>query len=411
MIARGFLIACVLSSTACGARTAVDMTDPPDPVLDAGRDAGRDAGIDAPLPTDVPPRCTREVSVSFTPTARAQFAVWTDVPSGFATIALTEATAYRGIGNRPGALQMNSGYHWPLGRRENVLPGWASARLASGAPGFRTVVFSDRDSEGFASRGTSASPWGSSPDAYFCLPYDVSLTQRDGLDAVTCASLLSHNKGRFLTEADVAAGYAEPFLGDDGRAFFRALELTSPYPPRRDVSATGLDHPDVGRFAAHAREVMPELDAVTMATPAEGERVTLRWTVPAGVHGGISIHVEVNTEGDYFGPYDPTTLPTPTEPAGGWDSWSQAWGYPYRGQPSVVFETSLALPGETPGTPPVGTSIVAPSRRGTLDGSMIMEPMDATIVDDPAGHPGSGADRLSLIDGARVAIEITTLCE
>lgn len=327
------------------------------------------------------------------------------MPGGFTTIALTAATAYRGIGNRPGALQMNSGFHWPLGRRENVLPGWAGARLASGAAPFRTVVLADGTSEGFAShvRGTR--------DDYFCLPFDADLTRRDGLDAVSCASPFSGDKGRFLTDADVAAGYGEPFEGIDGSGSIRALSLGSPYPPRRDLVRTDDDHPDVATFAAHAREVMPELDAVTMATPAGGSRVSLRWSVPPHVHGGISIHVEVNTEGDYFGPYDPDTLPSPTEPASGWDGWSRDYGYPYRGQPSVVFETSLALPAETPGTPPSRRSILVPERRGTVDSTLAMEPMDATIVDDPVGHPGSGADRLLVVDGARVAIEIVTLCE
>jgi hypothetical protein len=403
VLARHLLVACIATLPACGARTAVDMTEAPVP----GADGGHDAGLDAPPegPRDAPLRCVREVRVDFTPTARAQLAVWTDVPSGFTTIALTEATARRGIGNRPGALQMNSGFRWPLGRRENVLPGWASARLASGAAPFRTVVLSDGSSEGFASHATGT------PDDYFCLPFRAALTRRDGLDAVSCASPFSGDKGRFLTDADVALGYGEPFERIDGSGSTRALALTSPYPPRLDLRRTDDDHPDVATFAAHAREVMPELDAVTMATPAEGSRVSLRWSVPPHVHGGISIHVEVNTEGDYFGPYDPDGLPTPTEPALDWDSWSRDYGYPYRGQPSVVFETSLALPAETPGTPPVRASILTPDRRGSVDGALVMEPMDTTIVDDPAGHPGSGADRLAVIDGARVAIEIVTLCE
>ena len=49
------------------------------------------------------------------------------------TVGLTQAVSVRGIGNRPGAIQMNSGYRWPYGRREGVLPIWAHRRAA--APG------------------------------------------------------------------------------------------------------------------------------------------------------------------------------------------------------------------------------------------------------------------------------------
>ncbi|MCZ7680715.1 MAG: hypothetical protein M5U28_18875 [Sandaracinaceae bacterium] len=58
----------------------------------------------------------RRVELHFTPTARAQIAIWIESEDGarFATVRLTEAVAYRGIGNRTGALQMNSGYRWPL---------------------------------------------------------------------------------------------------------------------------------------------------------------------------------------------------------------------------------------------------------------------------------------------------------
>jgi hypothetical protein len=73
------------------------------------------------------------LELGFTPTKRAQIAVWIEREDGtfVETIALTQAVAYRGIGNRPGALQMNSGYRWPYGRREGVLPVWAHRRAAA----------------------------------------------------------------------------------------------------------------------------------------------------------------------------------------------------------------------------------------------------------------------------------------
>jgi hypothetical protein len=47
---------------------------------------------------------------------------------------------------------MNSGYHWPYGRREGVLPIWAHRRAAApGAGQFPRVIFQNR-AEGYASR-------------------------------------------------------------------------------------------------------------------------------------------------------------------------------------------------------------------------------------------------------------------
>ena len=83
----------------------------------------------------------------FTPTPRAQFALWVETADGefMATVRLTEATAMRGIGNRPGASQMNSGLRWPFGRREGVLPVWATRRAsAPDARHFTPVAFPDR---------------------------------------------------------------------------------------------------------------------------------------------------------------------------------------------------------------------------------------------------------------------------
>src|SRR6187431_477123 len=132
----------------------------------------------------------RRVAVSFTPTARASIAIWIESADGsrFASVGLTEAVAYRGIGNRPGATQMNSGYRWPYGRREGVLPVWAFRRAAApNAKQFKRIIFQDRRSEGCASR-TSADQ---SVDDYYCLSFDQESTGRDALDAVTCASVFS----------------------------------------------------------------------------------------------------------------------------------------------------------------------------------------------------------------------------
>src|SRR5687768_14262285 len=70
------------------------------------------------------------LSLEFVPTGRAQLAIWVERADGtfLRTVRLTEAVASRGIGNRPGASQMNSGFRWPYGRREGVLPVWATRR-------------------------------------------------------------------------------------------------------------------------------------------------------------------------------------------------------------------------------------------------------------------------------------------
>src|SRR6478735_3435156 len=110
---------------------------------------------------------SRLLNFRFTPTKRTQFAIWIERTDGtfVATIALTEAVALRGIGNRPGALQMNSGFRWPYGRREGVLPVWAHRRAqADGAKKWKRVVFQSRI-EGFASRTTNDM----STDDYYCL--------------------------------------------------------------------------------------------------------------------------------------------------------------------------------------------------------------------------------------------------
>src|SRR5262249_51397941 len=109
------------------------------------------------LAQDAPP-VARTLEFKFTPTARTQIALWIEKPDGtpegfLKTIRLTQAVALRGIGNRPGASQMNSGFRWPYGRREGVLPVWAHRRLrAPGATQFKRVIFQDRVSEGLASQ-------------------------------------------------------------------------------------------------------------------------------------------------------------------------------------------------------------------------------------------------------------------
>lgn len=362
---------------------------------------------------DPPDPSDRVVRFRFEPAPRAQVALWIERDDGtfMDTVRLTQSVAYRGIGNRPGATLMNSGFRWPYGRREGVLPVWAHRRAsAPDAERFPRVIFQDRSSEGFASR-TSADY---SRDDWFCLSFNASTTRREALDAVTCASVFNSDKGRFMTAEDAAAGYAEPWEEASGSAFMRPMEPSSLYPPRRDVtrcaSAGCNDHPDVAAFAQRAREVMPNIDAVTMATPPGDRTQTVQYTVPSHWPAGDYVgFIEINVEGDYNEEFNDDTYPTPTDPSGSWDTWAINYGYPYRGQPSVVYRVPFSLIGS-------GTYATAlPVGYGDLEGEDgEMNPMGSgAITDDPDGQPGSGADRLRhMPSGERFEVQVvaTNVC-
>jgi len=353
----------------------------------------------------------RAIVLTFTPTERAQIAIWIESADGtfLSTVGLTQAVSVRGIGNRPGAAQMNSGYHWPYGRREGVLPIWAHRRMtAPGARAFPRIIFQKRV-EGWASRACEDS----TRDTYFCLSFTAESTRRDGLDAVSCASAFNSDKGRILTASDVGGGYSEPYTKGGPPVWQggeRALSLTSLYPPRRDFtscadasnvdvcmggSSSCQDHPDSATYADAARAAMPEIDAVTMATPVADMAQQVMFSVPATWPDGSYIaYVEVNTEGDYNTTYNMGSYPTPQQPASDWDSWATSYGYPFRGQPSVVFAVPFTL------GPAATFSSLTPVGFGSVDGTDsdpgAMHMMDGTISDDPQGAPGSGADRLRM---------------
>ena len=233
----------------------------------------------------------RLLEFRFTPTKRAQIAIWIEDADGvfMETVALTSSVALRGVGNPPGA------------------------KL------FPTVIFQDRTSEGFASRTTVDA----SPDSYFCLSFDQNTTTREALDAVTCASVFNSDKGRFATDSDVRNAYAEPFVGSSGSETMRPLDAGSIYPPRRDVEGLGqFNHPDVARFVGEARSAMPAIDAVTMATPTGDVPRTVQYIAPKEWEDGeYTAWIEVNVEGDYNSIYNHETYPTPLSEA--WDFWGE----------------------------------------------------------------------------------------
>lgn len=347
----------------------------------------------------------RAVEFRFTPAARSQIAIWIESPDGtfLRTVGITQSVTFRGIGNRPGASQMNSGFRWPYGRREGVLPIWAHRRSAApGALQFARVIFQNRESEGFASRTSDDS----TPDNYFCLSFNSATTRKDALDAVSCATQFNSDKGRFVTPADVAAGYAEPMeLSHQGQ--MRKLDATSLYPPRRDLSpCVGcVDTADTRAYDAQTRQVMPDIDTVTMATPPGAMEQSVLFTIPNDWQVGDYVaFIEVNVEGDYDKAFNDVTYPTPTTPDGQWDSWAIESGYPYRGQPSVLYQVpfTLGVSASYKTATPSGYGDVG----GFGDSGGVVHQMDGQIVDDPLMATGEGADRLMLVAPADYRVTV-----
>ena len=341
------------------------------------------------------------LTFKYTPAPRAQIAIWVEDSAGqfLSTVALTEAVGYRGIGNRPGSSDMNSGYRWPYGRREGVLPVWAHRRAsAPGAQQFPRVIFQNRV-EGLASRTTSDQ----SLDSYYCLQFDAQKSALEELDAVSCATQFSSDKGRYLTEQDATRGYGEPYEPAPGQGIRQPLPLKSLYPPRMDVtrcSASGcFDHADVERFAQDARAVMPDIDAVTIATPAGNTSQSVLFTVPASwTTGDYAAYIEVNVEGDYNAAWNGQRFPTPTTPMADRDSFSVDYGYPYRGQPSIVWRVDFTLGAGDD----LDEGVSAPAGRSSwghwATSFGALEPITSTSGDPnaiSADVPNSGTERLS----------------
>jgi hypothetical protein len=338
---------------------------------------------------------------TYTPVTRAQVAIWIEDAAGnyLASVLLTESVGLRGIGNRPGASEFNSGYRWPYGRREGVLPIWAHRRASGvGAKLWPRVIYQGRP-EGYASRLM----FDQSPDNYFCLQFSVEMSSREELDAVSCASVFNSDKGRYLTADDVAKGYAEPFVpvtapGTDANML--PLPAQSLYPPRLDVTQCTVngcfDSADVANYAADARAVMPELDAITHATAPGDAPQHVLFSVPNTWPAGDYVaYIEVGLEGDYNASWNDTTYPTPRLPEIDWDSYSSEFGYPYRGQPSLTYQAAFSLNGT-----PVSASADQPSGRSSWDvWATDFGKLEAVsfAADDPqaiSAADGSGADRL-----------------
>ena len=190
---------------------------------------------------------------------------------------------------------------------------------------FPRIIFQHRP-EGYASRTCEDS----TRDSYFCLSFTAEthaarspgrrqlrerVQQRQGPHHEPPTSQRLHRAGDGRRPADLARSRA-------------LLGSTSLYPPRRDFiscadaatvnacmggTSPARTTPTRATYADIARMVMPDIDAVTMATPPADVEQTVMFSVPATWPDGEYVaYLEVNTEGDYNGTFNTTPrYPTP----------------------------------------------------------------------------------------------------
>ncbi|MBA3395141.1 MAG: hypothetical protein H0T89_21010 [Deltaproteobacteria bacterium] len=314
------------------------------------------------------------VEVDFTPAeiatpaamrAPSQIVAWIEDPASqlVETIFITQETGTYGLGNRPGRFDFNSGPAWPYGRRITVFPVWGHRRAASGAPQFPEIVFQDGSDSNL-----SHSLAQSSPERHFCRPM---LRDEPEWDAGSCAS------------ANV--GTDKGLLGP----------RQSLYPPRNDLVLSHEDDPSAAMYT-----LLNPFDAVSQATPASGVPARFTWNAPGTVPpGNYTVWLEVAREFDHNATYSIAARPSPAN-----IPWRE-YGEPYRGQPSVVYRTPIAL-----GTEAVTTTLDY-AGYGDPDGAdgNVREP-DSTIS---TGVAGSGAERLAIRadGGTPYRVRVTTRTE
>lgn len=327
-------------------------------------------GLSAMLAADAPVHAggedggmCRVLDVDMTPSDDLQIVVWLEDAAGeyVDTLYVTELTGRRGLGNRPGRMDFNSGPKWPYGRRVGTFPVWAMRHGMT----WPKVIFQNDDGSGAAEDHLSHPFNESSVEAFYCRPLRET---EPGWDSQSCASTVYTDKG---------------VLGpDDAR-----------YPPRLDVAyQQGTDDPSVAMFSE-----MNPFDAVSQATPPGGVPVTIAWSIPDDLPlGDYVMWVEVSKEFDHNATYNPTTYPEPTGILYG------DYGMPYRGQPSVVYQVPFTIGEEL--SIGMATSYAGYGDPDGIDGDV--RPPDDTIDVDV---PGSGAQRLlTTIDGTdayRVRVE------
>jgi len=298
-----------------------------------------------------------------------QIAVWVqEATTGkfIDTLMVTNATARRGIGNRPGRWDFLSGPLFPYGKRVMSLPVWAHLRGKTYATVMMEEAICAVGGPGYP--GESCLGWHeaySSDELFYCRPLQESETQADlALDAITCPSPFYSEKGKF-----------DP-------------TTVSYYPPRSDLTSFGPN--DTGDAPSYA--AINDLDAVAAATPPYGSTYSGTWSVPGDLPpGAYTLMVEVNKEFDTNGAHDHPDYV---------DTNLSSYGTEHNfGQPSVVYEVPLHIDVTTAAM----DAAAAPQITGYGDwkgATGVLNPRDSSISTDA---PGSGEGRLLPISGRGVS--------
>jgi len=302
-----------------------------------------------------------------------QIAVWlesADRAQFVDTLMVTNMTAARGIGNRPGVWNFLSGPFFPYGKRRMALPIWAHARGKL----YDSVVMQDGRETwlGFHESSSSGEP-------YYCRPL---MPSEINVDAITCPTRFTSVKGKL------------------------DASTKSYYPPRNDLTTFGSGDCDVVngtlpgcRVSAMGYAALNDLDAVAAATPAYGAVYTGTWTVPSALPvGDYALFVEVNKEFDVNASHSHPALA---------DSQLEGYGIATNfGQPSVVYRIPIHIDVITgmPGAAAV-SQIEGYSDWTGENGDIIAR--DATIS---TADPGSGEARLlelpATAGGGRVRVTV-----
>jgi fibronectin type III domain protein len=290
-----------------------------------------------------------------------QIAVWIQKADGTQfvdTLMVTNLTAVRGIGNRPGRWDFLSAPLFPYGKRQMSLPIWAHARGVL----YDTVVMQEEicavGGDGFP--GESCLGWHepySSAEPYYCRPLQAG---EINVDAISCASAFHSEKGKF-----------DP-------------STKSYYPPRADLTSfASVDGSDPPTFAA-----INDLDAVAAATPAYGTTYSGNWMVPRDLApGDYAVLVEVNKEYDFNASHMHPDYDDPNLPGYGIDG--------NFGQPSVIYQVPVHIDLAS-GTPSQQTVSEIAGFGDWSGASGSINPRDATISTTDLG---SGEARLLQTDG------------
>ncbi len=281
-----------------------------------------------------------------------QIAVWLEKEGVFVdTLMVTNLTAIRGLGNRPGRWDQASSPKFPYGRRTNVLPIWAHARGRL----FPRLVMQDEMEDALGFHELT-----SSPDPFYCRP--MSLAEVD-VDAISCpTAVFNSTKGRF-----------------DPAGVFEY------YPPRNDlIRFTRSDcdiprSPDTCDISARSFSTLNDLDAVAAATPPYGEIAIVTWRLPSSYgQGEYVVKIEINKEFDQNPSHAYKAFTDPRLRDSGVKT--------NIGQPSVLFSLPVTI-----GSTPSYSSTTALVGYGDWDGRTgTVHPSDPSISDSP----GSGMGRL-----------------